>query len=146
MDMAILWPASSSMALAEGWSSIPLDIKKHVKKIQFFPSHCEETQKNTVINFSTVGRQNYINNIDHIFLLQKFNCIPGEGEKNNGKDKKITIKKVPESPPAILPQCAECVPTMRESGRNEPVPSQLGSVPPSLSCRRVKHPKQNPGT
>lgn len=37
------------------------------------------------------------------FLLQKFNCTPGEGAENNGKDKKITIEKVPESPPATPP-------------------------------------------
>ena len=106
------------MALAEGsakgWSSVPLAIKKHVKnQSNFFSSHCEETQKNTVISFFTVGQQNYINNIDHIFLLQKFNCTPGKGEENNGKDKKIKIKKVPQSlpatPPGVLSVSLPCV-------------------------------------
>lgn len=146
--MAVLWPSSSSVPLAEGsawgWSSVPLDIKKHVKAIQFSLSHCEETEKNAVTSYSTVRQPSCINNIDHIFP-QKFNHIPGEGEENSGKDKKITIKKVPGSPPAaprgMLSVCPRCL-RVGDMG----LFSHLGSVLSCLSCVSVRHPKQTPGT
>lgn len=59
------------------------------------------------------------------------------------KKGKITIKKVPESPPAtplgILCVCPQCM-----SVGDRSLFSQLGSVPPCLSCLKVKHPKQTP--
>ena len=60
------------------------------------------------------------------------------------KKGKITIKKVPESPPAtplsILCGCPKCM-----SVGDRSLFSQLSSVPRCLSCVRVRHPKQTPG-
>lgn len=73
--------------------------------------------------------------MDHIFSPQKFNCTPGEGEENNGKGEKITIKTV------HLLYLLACLTV----GKISLIPCQLGSVSPSLSCIRVRLPKQNPG-
>lgn len=68
----------------------------------------------------------------------------GKAKKIMEKKGEITIKKVPESPPAIPLGVLSVCPQGMSAEDRSPF-SQLGSAPPCLSCVRVRHPKQTPG-